>query len=166
MNISVSSLKEKLIQEFDDWIICYSQEEVDVLNLPEETKHMLSILGLPSGAAPEFQFEELIKPYSSDHYCIGEGREYKKIVISKKNGEILQVEGNRKMLIADSLDSFLYILILFAEMVGKGIEENGKKAYLSNNIPAHIVLEFKNKLSLLSLDSKFWDDEIARLLKV
>ena len=70
------------------------------------------------------------------------------------------------MLIADSLDSFLYILILFAEMVGKGIEENGKKAYLSNNIPAHIVLEFKNKLSLLSLDTKFWDDEIARLLKV
>jgi hypothetical protein len=166
MDISANVLKEKLIQEFDDWLILYSREEVDVLNLPEETKYMLSFLGLPCGAAPEFQFEEVIKPYSSDYYCIGEGRKYKKIVISNKNGEILQVEDNRKILIANSLDSFLYILVLFAEMVGKGIAENGKKAYLTNHIPAHVVVKFKNKISLLGFNSEFWENEIERLKKV
>ena len=165
MKISDDWISEKLDIHFDDWMNAYSKAYINQLDLPESEKNTLISFGLPSGAAPEFQFNSSLKNYSDKYYLIGSGYSDNPIVIDKTTGEIFELTDNGKQLINKNLKSLLINLIEYAEMVEKSRNKSGKRAYLNNEIPSEYISDFEEKISSLENNSVFWKNEIKRLKK-
>lgn len=159
-----------LSQHFDsDHLNQYSSVELDRYEISDQrTLNLLSEIGLPFGAAPEFQFFKNFEVYNADFLIIGDGYDFNKILLDKSTGEIFEeLKNNQLRFVNSHLEQHVRCLCQYAKMVDLALVENGDDVYLSNNIPEHFINQFMQSVTQIDESATqpetFWGREIRRL---
>ncbi|MDA8414706.1 MAG: SUKH-4 family immunity protein [Desulfobacteraceae bacterium] len=161
----------------------YRRESLCDLDIPENEKEFLEVVGLPDSAATFLCFEknvnEKLKSVSEIWNLSEEFERYKvigfngsgeSIAVDSTNGEVSYFnhdDGFKKVMMNTSVTCLAECLAKFMWLVIETEKENGNDAVLNNDFPKHLQEQFK--IELESIDSKalegntFWNEQINQM---
>ncbi len=174
--ISSNEFKEKWNKDISP-LVEYSEEVVNGLNIPIESKRFLIESGLPESAAPFLSFEtmdkgallRLIEKYNldKDYIYIGFTGEGDILAIENNSGIVITInhETYEESYVNNSVQQLAESLLEYSEFIKRIKKVNGGRAYLNKTCSREELNILKDKLTLIDdrcLDSNsFWWNKIS-----
>lgn len=133
------------------------------LGFPEDDVSVVREFGLPEWAAPNI-FLMAPRYFGGGVFKIGEDRLDRAILYNLKDSEIVVGEG---LYFASGFRQMLHFLSLYAVMVEKSLDENGRQAFVDNNLSSGSIDSFETAchkaLGEKLWGGSFWREEVSRL---
>lgn len=169
-----------------EYLTVFPKDMTGDLKLSNDALVFLAQTGIPTYAAPHLYFGEfddgqflpLLKDWSwrkqayenePKAWVIGCAPDESPVCIME-NGQIFIYRTSRdRQLLNNSLPQLIGALVVYAIMVDKTVSERGDDAFMTNDIPEHLIDEFEKELLVVDGDccmtSSFWSNELHRLRK-
>ncbi|HOV28288.1 MAG TPA: SUKH-4 family immunity protein [Pseudobacteroides sp.] len=166
-------------------LVEYDENDIRILNLPEESKTFLVQAGLPKSAAPYLSFKsstkgggmKLDKIFNlrdkkfSKYIFLGSTGTGDLVCLVEDKGEIIYLdhENYREYFINSSLNQLAEYLLLYSEFIKAIKQVNGDEAYLEGNAPDKLYFELIDKFKIIDSkalnDKCFWQEELNHYKK-
>ncbi len=155
----------------DEPFVLYSNEDLELLDLPDKDESFLRLSGLPEFAAPHLFFMNSQKTKGNSFFKIGEDANENSICVDINSANIVICSGKTEEIVYmnNSIRSLCYTLYEYQMMIEDAICVNGSRAFLDKNIPSKTIDNFANNIikfdKNIFMNGAFWKIEIDKLSK-
>jgi len=172
--ISAIEFHNGWLKKNEDTFLYYGELNFEKLNLNRNDCDFFIVGGIPRWAAPNLYFfvPDKINLISKRFFCFGEDALDRKICIDIiSGGKVVLIDkgGAYKCFLNSSIQSMCTTLFYYMNMIDDAIKIKGKNAFLENDIPMDLIVEFENCMNQYDNEAikkgGFWDCEIKRLKK-